>query len=92
MKTPEQIAEALYPDYAAGGGIREAAVAGARAAQTLDFAPEGEPDDYRDDYEEILGTITRVVLYNDEMQTSAEYEVDMDGRSILVLLSNEARS
>lgn len=32
-RTPEQIAADLYPAYDPGGGIREAAIAGARAAQ-----------------------------------------------------------
>lgn len=51
------------------------------------FKPEGEPDEYRDDYESLLGSITRIVLYNEEMETSVEYAVDLDGRHILAYLS-----
>jgi hypothetical protein len=55
------------------------------------FAPEGEPDEYRDDYEAILGSITEITLVNDEMQSSATYRVNLDGHHILAYLSEKNR-
>lgn len=53
MRTPEEIAELLYPDYNPAGGIREAAVRGAEKAQREfprepQFKPADQPDKYRD--------------------------------------------